>query len=323
MPITGASSYPPTTEAFLSHWETANTAVGSPVTLEDGTARADLVVLRDDLEAAREGVTGAAVDLSLARGALAAQLAVLQVRMVEFNARVRGDLAGSPFPGALPEAFALGQAEGVVREALRRMARVWGKINELGSASPPGVAQPYTLSAGLTLAAFEALRTQLREAYRTVSDAQVDLSFARGARNTVQDAIYPRLKAYRQKLVGLGAAHPALLESLPALSPAGGHTPEPVAAAAVWNAPTSQAKVTWSASPEPALARYEVRADAGEEYETEDESLLLTVPPEGPREVLTDFALGTPGLTTGFKVYVVLDTGNERGSDAVYVTRPG
>ena len=42
----------------------------------------------------------------------------------------------------------------------------------------------------------------------------------------------------------------------------------------------------------------------------------------GSREFLTDFSLTAPGLTAGFKVYVILDTGNERGSEAVFLTRP-
>ena len=46
------------------------------------------------------------------------------------------------------------------------------------------------------------------------------------------------------------------------------------------------------------------------------------VPAGGPRELFTPFALGAPGLTAGFKVYVILTTGNERGSDAKFVTRP-
>ena len=43
---------------------------------------------------------------------------------------------------------------------------------------------------------------------------------------------------------------------------------------------------------------------------------------DAAREFSTDFALATPGVVAGFKVYVVLTTGNERGSDPVYVTRP-
>ena len=38
--------------------------------------------------------------------------------------------------------------------------------------------------------------------------------------------------------------------------------------------------------------------------------------------VFTDFALNTPGITAGFKVYVILDTGREAGSVARFVTRP-
>jgi hypothetical protein len=43
---------------------------------------------------------------------------------------------------------------------------------------------------------------------------------------------------------------------------------------------------------------------------------------DAAREFSTDFALGTPGVVAGFKVYVVLTTGNEKGSEPVYVTRP-
>jgi hypothetical protein len=50
--------------------------------------------------------------------------------------------------------------------------------------------------------------------------------------------------------------------------------------------------------------------------------LLGSVDKNSPREFATDFALGTPGLTAGFKVYVVLTMGNECGSEPVYVTRP-
>lgn len=324
MPISGPSSYLPTVDAFLSHWESANTAVGSGgVVLEDGTTRAALLTLRDDLEEARDTVTDASVDLSLARSGLFQKLTALQARAVEFNARVRGDLSATVFPGALPEAFSVGQSEAIVREGLRKMSRLWDKINQLGSSSPPGVTQPYLLSGGYALAVLDAERDALRGAYRALSDGEVDLALARGSRNKVQDAIYPRLKAYRQKIGGMGVAYPELVESLPLLTPADGHTPATVDADVVWNATAVMAKVTWSPSGDAALARYEVRGSAGDDYNTDDETVLASVPPDAPRELLTAFALGAPGLTAGFKVYVVLDTGNERGSEAVFVTRPG
>lgn len=324
MPISGPSSYPPTVEEFLSHWESANAAIGGTgIVLEDGTTRTSLEGLRDTLEIARDAVTDLAVDVSLARAELFMKLTALQSRAVEFNARVRGDLSGTSFPGALPDAFSVGQGEAIVRENLRKLSRLWDKIISLGSATPPGVAQPFALSSGYGRATFDADRDALRDAYRALSDGEVDLTIARGDRNRVQDAIYPKLKNYRQKVVGYGTAYPVLVETLPALTPPDGHTPAPVTAQGVWDGPGLLAKVTWSASAESDLKEYQVRGVPGDTYNSEDETVLATVPAGGVLAVDTGFGLGSPGLTVGFKVYVVLRTGNERGSEAVFVTRPG
>ena len=134
--------------------------------------------------------------------------------------------------------------------------------------------------------------------------------------------IYPILKDYRAKLPSVFPEGHAVRESVPALTPAPGHTPDEVTAAVVWDVPAAQAKVTWTASAEADIAHYEVRGVAGDSYVAADETVLATVPPGDAREVLTDFALPSAGVTAGFKVYVVLHTGNERGSEAVYVTRP-
>ena len=88
------------------------------------------------------------------------------------------------------------------------------------------------------------------------------------------------------------------------LTPAGTRTPEPVVAAGVWQASSTQAKITWEASEDAELARYEVRGAPGAEYLAEDEILVGTVLPADPRELLTAFSLGAPGTTASFKVYV-------------------
>ena len=324
MPISGPSSYLPTLDAFLSHWAEANTLIGGGgVVLEDGTTRTALSTLRDNLDDARDAVADARVERALARADLLTKLTALQARAVEFNARVRGDLPGSGFAEALPEAFSVGQNEAVVREGLRRMAKIWDKINQLGSTAPPGVSPPYTLSDGYQLATLDTDRTALRDAYRALSDADVELTLARSTRNKVQTVIYPKLKSYRQKIGGYDASYPELVETLPALTPPDGHTPAAVPAQAVWDAPAVKAKVTWAASTDTNLMRYEVRGCAGDDYQVEDEIVLATVLPGAARELLTDFALNTGGLTAGFKVYVILETGNEKGSEAVYVVRPG
>lgn len=323
MPITGPSSYPPTVVLFLSHWESSNTIITTgPVVLEDGTSRAGLVTLQSSLETARDAVTDATVELSFARSSLILLVTALQARAVEFNARVRGDLSGTAFPGALPEAFSVGQGESSVRECLRRVSRVWDKINQLGSASPAGVTQPFALSDGYLLANLDADRDALRDAYRAVSDAEVDAAIARGTRNKVQDEIYGVLKSYRKKLSGYEREYPQLFTTLPALTPAPGHTPDAVAAQVVWDVPAEKARVTWSEVTDSSVVRVEVRGCAGDRYVPDDEVLLASLLPGATREVLTEFALNNPGLTAGFKVYSVTETGNERGSEAVYVQRP-
>ena len=323
MPITGPSSYPATLSAFLSHWETANTVITSgAIVLEGGAVRADLVLLQTELEAARDAVSDLSVDLALARASLRILLNALQARVVEFNARVRGDLAATAFPGALPDAFSVGQGESIVREGLRKVARIWLGINGLGSSTPVGVVTPYELNGHYLFANLDTDREALRAAYRAVSDAEVDLAIARGQRNKVQLAIYAKMKSYRQKMAGYEVGYPELFTTLPALSPAPGHTPDPVPVQVTWNAATSQARIIWDASTDADLQSYEVRASAGDHYDSEDESILATVPAGGLRELFTSFALTSPGLTAGFKVYVVLNTGNEHGSEAVYLQRP-
>lgn len=321
MPISGASSYPSTVDEFLSHWEGALTAVAEGVTL-GATTREDLVTSQDDLELARDAVTDLGVDRGLARETLTAQIVALQGRMVEFNARVRGDLPESIFVNTLPTAFAVGEAEDAVRDGLRKISRLWTKINAL-SPAPAGVALPYKLAGDYTLAMFNTAREALRDAYRALSDAEVDLGLARATRNKVQDVIYPILKSYRQKITGLATTHPELVATLPKLTPEPGRTPSAVPPHATWEAASAQAKVTWPASSDADLEKFEVRGVPGDSYNTDDEVVLATVLPGGPREFLTDFGLTAAGLTAGFKVYVMLTTGNEKGSDPVYVTRPG
>jgi hypothetical protein len=329
MPISGPSSYLPTIETFLAHWAKVNTALGAkgPLVLAGATpgasvSVADLEALRGKLEDARNATTDGSVERSLARETLIALVTRLQRRLVAFNERVRADLPGSAFAAALPEAFSVGDAEGGVRDPLRQMSTLWKKINALAPA-PAGVVLPLTLGdTGATLAEFDAEREALRLAYAALSAAEVELSLARGERNVLQDVIYSVLKNYRLKVPTALPAGDALLATLPPLNPAPGHTPSPVPAHGAWDTAAAQAKLTWSASADPNLDHYEVRAVAGDDYVADDESVLATIAPPGPLEFSTGFALSAPGLTAGFKVYVVLKTGNERGSEAIYVTRP-
>ena len=324
MPISGHSSYPAVIVEFLAHWEELNEEMGGMygIALQGGIMREDFVVMQGDLETVREEVTDAGVDRALARGELDLLITKLQAKMTEFNRRVRADFAGTAYERAMQPAFAVGSAESVVREGLRHMSRLWERIDMI-TPKPSGVILPLVLMGNYDRLAFDTDRQNLRAAYRELGDAEVDLKLAREERNDLQDEIYEVLKSYRLKVPAILPEGHALLDALPALTPPqGGHTPEPVAAQAVWVPAETKAKVTWAASADADLAGYEVRGVPGESYETDDEEVLATIAPDAPREFVTDFALGAPGVTAGFKVYVVLSTGNEKGSEPVFVTRP-
>jgi hypothetical protein len=322
MPITGPTSYLPTITEFLNHWTAANTQLGAghELVLTGGISRATLETHRQELSAARDLVTDWGIDRALAREQLTVLLVKIQARVVEFNARVRADLPDSPYARVLPAAFAVGDAEGPVRDALRQMSRLWTRINGIAPV-PAGLVLPLALKGAYTLAMFDADREALRLAYGTLSTADVELRVAREERNDLQDTIYDILKSYRAKVPTVFAAGDALVESLPALTPSGGHTPDTVTVTGVWDAASSKAKLTWTESTDADLDHYDVRGVAGDTYVAADETVLASLPAADAREFFTDFALSVPGLTSGFKIYVVLKAGNEHGSDPVFVTR--
>jgi hypothetical protein len=116
-------------------------------------------------------------------------------------------------------------------------------------------------------------------------------------------------------------ANSALVESLPKLTPARGHTPDPVNSSVAWDAALEKARVTHTASDDPDLDHYELRACFGDRWKA-DEAVVIGNNPPGVLEFLTDDGLVAPGSRVFYKVFVVLVTLNERGSNTVSVTRP-
>lgn len=60
----------------------------------------------------------------------------------------------------------------------------------------------------------------------------------------------------------------------------------------------------------------------GEDYSDEDAVVIATNLPGATREFITPFGLNQPGARIAMKVYVILTTGNEAGSAAMFVQRP-
>src|SRR5262249_46891531 len=70
------------------------------------------------------------------------------------------------------------------------------------------------------------------------------------------------------------------------------------------------------------LDHYSARTAPGPTYHADDGSVVVEVP-AGTTSYSTIEGLVAPGATAQFRVFVVLTTANENGSNAVSVTRPG
>lgn len=328
MPITGPASYIPTTGEFIDHWEEANTALGAqgPLIIRKetvGTA-ADVAVagldsLYSQLLSQHQVVQSRVVALDLARADLEDAKVLALARLNMFNEKVRALLATTKWERALTVVPSLSAGEGTFMPELNGAMALWVEIDE-GEVLGTGV--ELVLRDGTTLADFTTMVQEMPGKWRAESKADRRLKLEREERNDLQEKIYPILKQYRVVVPGFFAPNSALMATLPRLTPEEGRTPEPVNASVVWDAAAGKAKITWAASADPDLEKYQVRYSPGTEYHQDEEDVLATFQPGDPREYLTDHALTQPGTTALFRVYVMLTTGNEKGGSTLSVTRP-
>lgn len=314
MPISGPASYLPTMDEFLAHWASANAAFGAPITLRGNVGVTDLQTLRDNLATAQTNLTGKINDREFARGSIETGAAALATRVEQFNARVRALYDTGPYVNALPLVPNPQASQSKVTTPMDDAANIWAKIEDDG----PEI----VLSGNYDKAQFDNDLAVLKQAYTAYTKAVSNEKLARGQRNDLQDQIQPILKQYRQIIPTYFDADSAIVESLPRLTPLPGATPKAVNASAVWDAAESKARLVWDASDNASLKEYQVRYSPGEEYKEEDAAVVATTLPDAPRELLTNAGLTQAGATATFKVFVVVDTGNEAGSESLTVTRP-
>ena len=92
-------------------------------------------------------------------------------------------------------------------------------------------------------------------------------------------------------------------------------------AALITGAP-DKSKIVYDESTDPMLHSFQLRGNVGDDYSDEDAVVLETRNPGDAREFVTGFGLNQPGAKIALKVYVILTTGNEAGSAALFVQRP-
>lgn len=317
MPFSGPSSYIQTTNEFIGHWTDVDAALApGALSLPGPYGLADLISDRDDLEDKMTELEGGINVLEGHRTNRYVQQPPLRERMQQFGSFVRGILAGSVYVGQIPPLVPEAGNPGKWMIAMDDIAHMWTTIN----ATPPaGFTPPVTLFGGYLVADFNTDVTALRATYTSLVQAEQDVDRLRDERDEIYERIRDNLVRYRVAVTGVFPEDHPLVTSMPRLTPLPGHTPDAVVLTGVWNPGTELGDLSWTASTDEDLDHYSVRRSGSDPYDTSTELVVATLPP-GTLAHSTSEGLELPGQTMRYKVYVVLTTANEKGSNAVAIT---
>jgi hypothetical protein len=309
-------------DEFAAHWPLVDTALAAPLVLTGNYALSNL---NTDRAALAGLITALEVAINASQGAIATRdtlRAALKERMRQFNLAVRGLFPGSTYVRMLPRIPGLNSAPGIWMKAMADMNNVWSQINAI-SPVPIGTPAPLVLPGGYTLANFASGQAALNASFTAIESAQGGAATAVRNREVMWKAVYERLKQYRLAVKGRFAAGAALPASLPGLTPPPGSTPKPVNISAVWDPAAEEAVVTYTASTSPLLSEYELRGSfGGSRYNSGAASVLGNHPAGMVTPFRTRDGLVGSGSRVHYKVFVIVTTGNERGSRPASVTRP-
>jgi hypothetical protein len=316
MPIAGPSSYLPTLDEFLPHWNRADAALGAagPIALAGGLNLADLGSLRAILVERRADMDAIRNEMERTRSDINRGKSALLLRLNQFNGKLRSLAPGSHWEGMLPKAFSISEGINRVILPLDGILDLWTRYH----LEEPAI----TLMGGYPLADFTTDLDALKEAYARHVSAENALGLARGLRNETQKKIYGVFKQYRLRIRSEFPEGSAMLITLPRLTPLPGPTPGTVKLSGNFNSDTGKAVLAWTPSTDPLVTSLQLRACVGAGYQTEDETILTTYPASGPHGWTGTFGLGSPGSATAFKIFSITSDGSEKGSNAVTISRP-
>jgi hypothetical protein len=328
MAISSKASYIPTSNEFIAHWASVNAFLppAAPMVLPEvpgkivaGFNQSGLIVLKQALQDQLDVVQDKLNDVEIARGAVKLQKAALMAKLALFLEVVDGYYSATSFFEARPLMPGEGEGEEHFLKPMKDAKSLWLKLN--AAPVPAGLTLPITLQGGTTQAAFVTLVAGLQGAYDSLSQAEQNLKLARATRDKLMRDIYAVLLSYRQAVLPRIAGNQPLIDTLPRLTPEPGHTPQPVDASAVFQAP-NQSKVVHSESDDADFKEYQYRGAVGADADAEDAVVIGTHTGRTPQEFVTSFGLTQPGAQVSLWVYVITNDGNERGSPRMVVTRP-
>lgn len=329
------SSAIPFANRFLAHWSSVDAHIGAgpafflpvkPGVIPPNFNRSGLVALRDVLESQLDAVQAQLNVLQTNSRAIVLKKEVLIKRMRLFLEVVDGYYAGTALYGSRPNMPTANEGEEKFREPLRDAKNMWTSMNS--APAPSGITLPVTINEGtvavpalVTQAQFVTSMTELQGLYEARAQARQDLNTARARRDETIGFIYAALLSYRTAVLPRISTNQPLIDTLPRLSPEGGHTPDAVTVEATLTSPDT-ATGTHSESAEATFAEYEVLGAAGDDADLEDAVILFTRTNRTPAPFTVTLGLADPGGAVSLWVRVVLASGNQRTSERVVVQRP-
>ena len=324
MPITGPNTYPPTMQEFIAHWTAVNASLGaSPLLLKGAYSLANFTTDRTAIVNAIIALEPFNNTLQQAISDRDIKKAAIKPRIAQFRNAVRYFLQGTPYESALATQPPLETNEAKFLKPLDDMANLWATLNALpatGAGSIPGFTPPLLLFGGYTLAAFTTELAAMRTAFLAVTNANKNAEIARGKRDALLPNAKLRMTQYRRAILALYPPTDPFVQSLPALRDNSTATPTPVSVSGEWNATLHKAVVTLTPSDNPKLDYYDVRVSPDDPYKAASESSIGHIAKTAATFEFTN-GLTTTGAAVRARVYVVLTTGNEKGSATVKITR--
>jgi len=321
MPAIPPKNYLSTIDSFVAHWTLVNALPGgTPLVLFGAYALTNITADRTALVTQLALVETNEVAALTASADRDIKRANMGEKIRQFNSTVRGLLPRTIYPNSLPRVPSLNSAPGLWMRAMDEAAAVWNRVNT--DVPPPAITLPLVLTGPYARAGFVTDQTALITAFTTQNTAFTVAETARNLRDVQFDAIYDRLVQYRRVIQGRFPKTHQLYQSLPVLRSASGSTPDPVNVGSEWIATLNKARITHTASTDPRLSGYQLRGSiGGTRYDTNNETVIATNPP-GVLVFETNVGLVASGSTLYAKVYVLTDTGNEKGSKSIKIVRP-
>ncbi|MDX2110875.1 MAG: hypothetical protein SFY80_11595 [Verrucomicrobiota bacterium] len=319
MPITSTSSWVPTINEILISWGAVDGSLGTlnAVVLTNNYRYIDLNNHRDELVALFTEIENLDNLRQLACAERDIFKAGLRERVTQLRSGMYAFVPVASYYNSMPKLPAFSQNESSFLRALDDAASLWDRVN---SDTIAGFTGPLKLVGGYLHETFLTDIAALRASFYSVTKAESEAQRARQMRDDLFNQIYPRLKQYRDAVVAKFPAGSPFIDTLPVLKTTQFSTPNAVVLSGMWDPASQKGKLAWAPSEHNALASYSLRSCIGTKYTTANEFVVAQIDKEEV-EYLTLSGLAAAGSSALFRLYVVTNEGNERGSNTVKITR--